>query len=69
STMAPTSISISTRTLHQLTKRKKNWAAREAGVIVVFCIVFLVASGLIGLFLSRLISRKRAEKASRRSSV
>ncbi|TVY17469.1 hypothetical protein LARI1_G004341 [Lachnellula arida] len=46
--MAP----ITTRTIHQLVKRRKNWAAREAGVIVVFCIVFLVATGLIGLFLT-----------------
>ncbi|TDZ14343.1 hypothetical protein Cob_v012726 [Colletotrichum orbiculare MAFF 240422] len=34
------------------------------GVIVVFCIVFLVAVGVIGLWASRLISRKKAEKAA-----
>jgi len=56
-------------TVHQLVKRKKNWAAREAGVIVVFCVVFVVASGLLGLALTRLITRKRAEKAATRSTV
>jgi predicted permease len=53
---------------HALSKRS-NWAGKEAGVIVVFCVVFIVASGLIGLYLSRFISRKRAEKAASRSTV
>ncbi len=30
----------------QIAKRE-NWAAQEAGVVVVFCIVFIVAVGLI----------------------
>lgn len=62
--MAPTS-TIFAR-MHQ--KRTGNWAQREAGVIVVFCVVFIVASGLIGLFLSRLITRKRAERAVKKES-
>ncbi|KAH8773254.1 hypothetical protein BGZ57DRAFT_928468 [Hyaloscypha finlandica] len=33
---------------HVLMKRK-NWAAREAGVMVVFCVVFVVATGLLAL--------------------
>jgi len=52
----------------QLVKRK-NWAAREAGVIVVFCVVFIVASGLLGLHLSRWIARRREKQAARRSTV
>nr|XP_036584951.1 uncharacterized protein CTRU02_04920 [Colletotrichum truncatum]KAF6794719.1 hypothetical protein CTRU02_04920 [Colletotrichum truncatum] len=48
--------------VHQLAKR--NWASQEAGVIVVFCIVFLVACGLIGLWISRLISRRKAKRAA-----
>lgn len=39
---------------------KRNWAGQEAGVIVVFCIAFIVASGLLGLCISRWISRRRA---------
>ncbi|PQE32863.1 hypothetical protein CJF32_00001323 [Rutstroemia sp. NJR-2017a WRK4] len=49
---------------HQLIKRG-NWAAQEAGVVVVFVIVFIVATGLIGVWLSRFISRRRAASAAR----
>ncbi|KAI9641851.1 hypothetical protein NHQ30_009718, partial [Ciborinia camelliae] len=52
----------------QLVKRK-NWAAREPGVIVVFCVVFIVAAGLIGLQLSRWIARRRERQAAKRSTV
>ncbi|KAF8857415.1 hypothetical protein BDZ45DRAFT_674802 [Acephala macrosclerotiorum] len=46
-----------------LIKREKNWAAREPGVILVFCIVFIVGSGLLGLCISRAIGRRRAARA------
>ena len=56
--------SLQTRdAVHQLTKRK-NWASHEAGVIVVFCVVFIVASGLIGLKISRVIARRRAARST-----
>ncbi|KAH8685693.1 hypothetical protein BGZ60DRAFT_522977 [Tricladium varicosporioides] len=55
-------------TVSHLAKRG-NWASHEAGVIVVFCIVFIVAAGLIALFLTRLISRKRAAREATRSTV
>lgn len=48
-------------TVHQLAKRE-NWARKEAGVIVVFCIVFIVAAGLIGLFLYRKMLARRARR-------
>ena len=38
--------------MHQLVKRK-NWAQREPGVIVVFVIVFLVACLVIALFINK----------------
>jgi hypothetical protein len=44
--------------------RRENWAGKEAGVIVVFCIVFIVAVGLIGLFVSRALGRRRAARAT-----
>lgn len=50
-------------TLSHITKRQ-NWAQQEAGVVVVFCIVFVVAVGVIGLFISRKISAARARKQS-----
>lgn len=38
--------------VHQLAKRK-NWAQREPGVIVVLCIVFLVAILFIAMFINK----------------
>ncbi|TGO24409.1 hypothetical protein BPAE_0103g00100 [Botrytis paeoniae] len=58
---------IQIREATQLVKRQ-NWAAREPGVIVVFAIVFIVASGLIGLQISRWISRHREKQAAKRSA-
>jgi hypothetical protein len=45
---------------HQLAKR--NWAGQEAGVVVVFCIVFIVAVGLIFLCISRYLARRKAAR-------
>ncbi|KAK0759970.1 hypothetical protein N5P37_007046, partial [Trichoderma harzianum] len=53
---------IATRAVSELVKRK-NWAAREPGVIVVFCIVFIVAVGLIGLFIHKQCAKRRASKS------
>lgn len=46
------------QSLHQLAKR--NWADNNVGVIVVFCIVFIVAVGLITLFTYRKMMAKKA---------
>jgi ATP/ADP translocase len=48
-------------TAHYLGKRS-NWAGKEAGVVLVFCITFVVAAGLIGLFVSRAINRRRMKR-------
>jgi hypothetical protein len=50
--------------VNQLIKRDGNWASQEAGVIVVFCIVFIVGTGLIGLWISRFIARRRAARVA-----
>jgi hypothetical protein len=47
--------------VHQLVKRR-SWAAREAGVIVVFCVVFIVVAGLISLFIYRKLLARRARR-------
>ena len=47
-------------TAHQLAKR--NWAGQEAGVIVVFCIVFVVAVGLLYLCVSKYLSGRKAAR-------
>ncbi|KAH9900133.1 hypothetical protein F4778DRAFT_158105 [Xylariomycetidae sp. FL2044] len=43
--------------------RRQNWAQKEAGVVVVFCIVFVVGVGLIGLWISKCLARRKAKKA------
>ena len=48
--------------LHQLVKRK-NWANKHPGVILVFCIVAAVVILLLGLFFQRKIAARRAAKA------
>ncbi|KAI1196906.1 hypothetical protein F5X97DRAFT_324999 [Nemania serpens] len=50
-------------TLHQLSRRQ-NWAQQEAGVIVVFAIVFVVGVGLISLWISKLVKKRNAKKAT-----
>jgi hypothetical protein len=52
----------SNQVLHQLVKRK-NWANKHPGVILVFCIVATVVILLFGLFLQRKLAARRAAKA------
>ncbi|KAM7196480.1 hypothetical protein V8F33_006197 [Rhypophila sp. PSN 637] len=47
-----------------LIKREENWAKQEAGVIVVFCIVFIVGVGLISLFIYKKLAARKARKQS-----
>ncbi|ORY09320.1 hypothetical protein BCR34DRAFT_439947, partial [Clohesyomyces aquaticus] len=47
--------------VHQLMKRK-NWAAREPGVILVFCIVGTIALLLFGLFIQKKLAARKAAK-------
>ncbi|KAK4113988.1 hypothetical protein N656DRAFT_707276 [Canariomyces notabilis] len=42
---------------------KRNWAQEEAGVIVVFCITFVVAVGLIALFIHKKLAARREKRA------
>lgn len=41
---------------------KRNWASEEPGVIVVFCIVFIVAVGLIALFIHKKLAARREKR-------
>jgi predicted negative regulator of RcsB-dependent stress response len=64
--MAPISLinRSQAETLHLLTKRKKNWAHKNPGVVLVFCIVFLVGLGILSLFAYRRWMKRKANKES-----
>ena len=49
-------------TLHHLAKR--NWAGDNPGVILVFCIVFIIGCGIIALFLYRQWMARKAVKTA-----
>jgi len=55
-------IARSDEQFNQLMKRKKNWAAKEPGVILVFCIVGAIVILLSGLFLMKKMAARRAAK-------
>jgi hypothetical protein len=66
--MAAVNMSLVARSeyaVHQLMKRK-NWAQREPGVIVVFVIVFLVAILVIAMFINKKV---RGTKSTPPSSM
>ncbi|GJN76194.1 hypothetical protein VFPFJ_09524 [Purpureocillium lilacinum] len=48
--------------MNQLAKREKNWAAQNVGVMVVFCIVFVVAVGVISIFVHKALQRRKERK-------
>jgi hypothetical protein len=51
----------SRQVLHQLVRRK-NWAGKHPGVILVFAIVFTVVVLLIGLWIQRRLAARKAAK-------
>jgi hypothetical protein len=56
---------ISTDSTHMLAKRS-NFAAREPGVILVFCIVGLVALGLIFSAVNKSMKKRSARREAAR---
>ncbi|KAH8699963.1 hypothetical protein BGZ61DRAFT_532389 [Ilyonectria robusta] len=61
--MAAINSLITREAVHQLVRRK-NWPAKNVGVMVVFCIVAVVAIFLIGLWISKVRARRQAAKPS-----
>ncbi|KAE9991612.1 hypothetical protein EG327_011308 [Venturia inaequalis] len=59
STMAAFETSLIARGAQQLIKRKKNFAKREPGIILVFCILGSIALLLIGVFLMKKLAARR----------
>lgn len=49
--------------LHLMAKRD-NWANKNRGVVLVFVIVFIVAVGIISLFIYRRWMKRKADKES-----
>ncbi|KAJ5558207.1 hypothetical protein N7535_008422 [Penicillium sp. DV-2018c] len=56
-----------TRTPTSIIKRG-NWADKNRGVVLVFCIVFLVVVGIMALFGYRKFLKRKAEKESYETS-
>jgi len=50
--------------LHQLVRRKKNWAGKNVGVVLVFCIVFVIAAGLSSLYFYRKWMARKARRGA-----
>ncbi|KAJ9156253.1 hypothetical protein NKR23_g1459 [Pleurostoma richardsiae] len=44
--------------------KRSNWAGKEAGVVLVFCIIFVVGVGLIALFTHKWLVARRQRKAA-----
>ncbi|KAL1624982.1 hypothetical protein SLS54_003708 [Diplodia seriata] len=60
--LSPTAAQQGATALHRLVKRK-NWAAREPGVILVFCIVGAIVILLLSLFTWKKLQARRVAKA------
>jgi hypothetical protein len=52
-----------------LIAKRGNWASREPGVILVFCILFLVGLGIVSLFVYRKWMARKAKKQSFTTAV
>ncbi|KAG4436312.1 hypothetical protein IFR05_008206 [Cadophora sp. M221] len=60
--MASTALETRKTMVHLLNTREENWASREVAVVVLFCVVFIVATGLLGLCISRAWGRRKAKR-------
>ncbi|ATY66097.1 hypothetical protein A9K55_001359 [Cordyceps militaris] len=48
--------------MHEIAKRSKSWPAKNVGVMVVFCIVFVVGVGIAALCVGKCLKRRREAK-------
>ncbi|GAB0135289.1 hypothetical protein EsDP_00003632 [Epichloe bromicola] len=44
------------------TKRVASWPSENVGVMVVFCIVFLVAVGIIAVYIAKFLARRKEKR-------
>jgi hypothetical protein len=61
--MAAISLPIVARDAISQIAKRSNWASENVGVMVVFCITFIVAVGLIGLFTYKKILARKEKRA------
>lgn len=56
--------SVVAREAYSTIAKRENWAKKEAGVVVVFCVVFVVAVGIISLLISKKLKARKARNES-----
>jgi len=62
--MAAISLPLVARDTISTLAKRSNWAGENAGVMVVFCVVFVVAVGLIVLFIyKKMLARKEKRQS------
>ncbi|KAL2196424.1 hypothetical protein P885DRAFT_78151 [Corynascus similis CBS 632.67] len=67
--MAAVNYSLVARDTFSTLAKRSNWAGENAGVMVVFCVVFVVAVGLLALFIyKKLLARKERRQSHRNST-
>lgn len=62
---AVNALTIRDAVVHQLVRREKSWPAREPGVMVVFCITFVVGVALIGLWINKCLKARKERTVSK----
>ncbi|AEO56015.1 hypothetical protein MYCTH_2314467 [Thermothelomyces thermophilus ATCC 42464] len=62
--MAAINYSLVARDSFSTLAKRSNWAGRNAGVMVVFCVVFVVGVGLIGLWIYKKVLARREKRQS-----
>ncbi len=62
--MAAISLPVVARDSFSQLARRSNWAGENAGVMVVFCIVFVVAVALIFLFIYKKLKARKEKSAT-----
>jgi hypothetical protein len=60
--MAAISLPVVARDSFSQIARRSNWAGENAGVMVVFCIVFVVAVGLLFLFVYKKLQARKEKR-------
>ncbi|KAG6255054.1 hypothetical protein E4U23_005007 [Claviceps purpurea] len=55
---------VAREALNTLGKRSDSWPSKNVGVMVVFVIVFLVACGIIAVYITKCLARRKERQSS-----